>query len=51
MLSLAAEKEKSEQLEARVNVLEQEVRNTLGKGIIVIFGGSWRCSLLYCGET
>lgn len=26
MLALAAEKEKSEQLEARVNILEQEVR-------------------------
>lgn len=32
MLALAAEKEKSEQLEARVNILEQEVRNTCSCG-------------------
>lgn len=36
MLALAAEKEKSEQLEARVNILEQEVRNTCSFG-----GGGW----------
>lgn len=46
MLALAAEKEKSEQLEGRVNVLEQEVRNTR-------FGGKVDCRdpRTVCGDV